>query len=187
MFGDRDFTANSVSFAHSARLAALLLTLGAADLIAQDSTGVSNRGWMVGASLGMLGVGNRPAPLELTTVGVHFTHIQPGRLGADISLGTVPRALAEAVLAFGLRAGVTLPVRINEGILVLPSAGVTVCGAGGEGAAAGAYGFNFGGAAVIGTGPVGLRTGVTWHRIGASAPAIWLLELGFVRRPVGGH
>ena len=150
---------------------------------AQDSAGPRLRGWLVGASVGVPVVDGVSVP-ELFTIGINWTQLRPGRLGADFSLGTMPRALSEGVLAVGARGGVALPLALRPGVLVLPSAGVSLLGGAGGGGGAGTTGFNAGLAAVIhGAGSAGLRTGVTWHRFSDAKAAVWLWEVGVVRIP----
>src|SRR4029453_9621170 len=101
---------------------------------------------------------------EMFTIGVHWTQLRPGRLGADFSLGTMPRTLAEGVAVVGARGGVAFPLALSSGGVVLPSAGVSFVGGVGAGGGGGTTGLNAGIAAVIfGASSVGLRTGVTWH------------------------
>ena len=71
------------------------------------------RGWLVGASVGVPLVDGAAIP-DLFTIGINWTQLRPGRLGADFSLGTMPRALTEGVIGVihgagsaGLRTGVT--------------------------------------------------------------------------------
>ena len=60
----------------------------------------SRRDWLFGVSAGVPGYEREPIP-ELFTIGLNVSQITPGRLGADFSLGTMPRALVAraAVLA----------------------------------------------------------------------------------------
>ena len=166
----------------TARTAIALLLLTAPHLPAQDSTTAHTPQWMVGASVGLLGGGREVAP-ELFTVGVHFTQLQRGRLGADISVGTIPRTLAEGLLVGAARLGAVLPLTFAPGVLLLPTAGITLAGVGSLGGAGGEYGYNAGGAAVFGTGPLAFRTGITWNKLASFRSSFWLLEIGFVRIP----
>lgn len=69
---------------------------------AQDSTATSERsGWLTGASLGVP-MANGETASELTTVGIQATHLDPGSLGFDMSVGTAPRAVADGALAIGM-------------------------------------------------------------------------------------
>jgi hypothetical protein len=137
--------------------------------------------WLVGASFGVPGYGTEPL-MELFTIGIQWTQLRPGRLGADFSLGTMPRAFAEGVAVVGLRAGGALPLTLSPGVLLLPSAGASLIGGAGAGGGGGLVGLNAGVAAVVfGTSATGLRTGVTWHRFQEGRGAIWLVEIGVVR------
>jgi hypothetical protein len=149
----------------------------------QDSDGAKPRGWLVGASIGVPAFDGDASP-DLFTVAVHGTQLRPGRLGADFELGTMPRALSEGLAVGFARAGVALPVQLSQGVLLLPSAGVSLVGAAGSEDAGGTTGFNAGLAAVLfGAGSVGLRTGVTWHRFGDTGTSLLLGELGLVHIP----
>jgi hypothetical protein len=150
---------------------------------AQDTTGTRRDGWLIAGSVGVPGYESEPIP-ELMTVGVQWTWLHPGRVGPDFSLGTIPRALMEGVVAVGLRGGVALPIEFSPGMFLLPSAGLSLLGGFGEGGAAGLAGLNTGIAAVIlSRNSVGVRTGVTWHRFQDSEGSIWLVEFGIVRGP----
>jgi hypothetical protein len=96
----------------------------------------------------------------------------------------MPRAIAEGVaVGFG-RAGVALPFQLSGGVLVVPSAGVTLAGAATSEGGGSTSGFNAGLAAVFfGTRSVGLRTGVTWHRFADAGASVSLWELGLVQIP----
>jgi hypothetical protein len=136
--------------------------------------------WLVGGSVGVPGYGSEPV-VELFTVGIHWTQFRPGRLGADISVGTMPRVVAEGVAVVGVRAGVALPLALSPHMLLLPSAGVSAIGGAGAGGGGGLAGLNAGVAAVaFGMSRTGLRIGVTWHRFPDTRGALWLAELGFV-------
>jgi hypothetical protein len=166
-------------------LALMLVLAGGTPAQGQDSTATPSGGWMLGASLGMFGVGTESLPLELFTFGMHWTQVRPGHLGADVSIGTVPRVLAEGVVIAAARLGVTYPLSVAPGVLLLPTAGLSVIGGAGAGGAGATTGYNLGGAVVLGTGPVGFRAGATWHRLDLSSSAVWLVELGIVGRPAG--
>jgi hypothetical protein len=151
--------------------------------LVRNSTGEKRSGWLTGASIGVPAY-EGDAVTEMLTIGVHWTQLRPGRLGADFSLGTMPRALAEGVVVVGARGGVALPLALSSGVLVLPSAGVSFVGGVGAGGGGATAGLNAGIAAVLfGASSVGLRTGVTWHRFGNSESAVALWEIGFVRAP----
>jgi hypothetical protein len=161
----------------------LLLSVGASPVGAQDTLSQARSEWLIGASFGVPGYGSEPVP-ELFTVGIHWTQLRPGRLGADFSLGTIPRIVVEGVAVLGVRAGAALPLALAPRLLVLPSAGVSLIGGVGPRGGGGAAGLNAGVAAVVfGTSSSGLRTGVTWHRFEDTGGALWLLEVGAVGIP----
>jgi hypothetical protein len=161
----------------------LLLFVGARPVSAQDTLSRARSEWLIGASFGVPGYRSEAAP-ELFTIGIHWTQLRPGRLGADFSLGTIPRIVVEGVAVLGFRAGGALPLELAPSVLLLPSAGVSVIAGVGPGGGGGAGGLNAGVAAVVlGTSSSGLRTGVTWHRFEDTGGALWLLEVGVVGIP----
>lgn len=172
------------------RIALLIMPLitSAVDLPAQsppasDSVHQVPSEWLVGGSIGFPGYGLQTSP-TMFTVGAHWTQAHVGRLGADFAVGSVPWALANGFAAVGARGGVTVPLPLSERVLLLPSAGVSVLGAVGSGGGVGTTGFNAGIAAMfLKDSGAGLRTGVTWHILHDGASALWLWEVGFVRRP----
>lgn len=153
----------------------------------QDSStrhDISNDGatWVIGASAGLLTTGLSYEE-GVGTLGAHFTQIQPGHAGLDISLGIAPRGVQYGVLVAGVRGGVTYPLVPAPGFVLLPTAGVSLLGAAtGEGSG-GVVGVNVGGAALVGDGDLRLRTSITWHRMKDTNRGIWLIELGFVHFP----
>jgi hypothetical protein len=150
---------------------------------AADSTGAERRGSLVGLSVGVPRYEGETVP-ELFTVGVQWTQLRPGRPGFDFAIGTMPRLLSEGLVVFGARGGVAVPIAPAPGVLLLPSAGVSLLGGVGAGGGAGTSGFNAGlAAAVLPAGGVGLRAGVTWHRFEEAGGGVWLWELGLVRGP----
>src|SRR5688500_11559957 len=106
---------------------------------AADTSSLGHRDLLVGFSFGVPGYESEPVP-ELFTLGVHWTHVRPGQLGADVSLGTMPRTLTEGVLVLGVRAGIALAVPVSPGVLVLPSGGMSLIGGAGGGGGGGAMG-----------------------------------------------
>jgi len=159
---------------------ALLLLVVASQAGAQSDTARREReGWIIGASVGVPGYGRESAP-ELFTVGVQWTQLRRGRLGADFSLGTMPRLIGEGVVPVALRGGLALPLAVTPDFLVLPSAGASLFGGVGAEGIGGLVGVNGGVATVIWTGPVGFRTGVTWHGFQNFRGSIWLVEVGVV-------
>lgn len=146
-----------------------------------DTTAARGR-WSVGASIGVPGSGADVEP-ELVTIGLTATRFTPNRPGVDLAIGTAPRALAVGLVAVAARAGLALPLALSRDAYLVPSAGASVVGVGGWGGGAGVYGLNAGIAGIVRSGPVGLRAGVTWHRMFATGQPIWLLEVGAVGMP----
>ena len=163
-------------------LAVLVLVATAARAQAQDSTAAAaHGGWISGISLGVPGRRHEAVP-DLFTFGGNFTQLRPGRLGADISLGTMPYALAFGVVPIGVRADVALPIATAKHLLVIPSAGVS--GIATIGVINGpVLGANVGLATILHGGGSGVRAGVTWHGFGGVEGSYWLAELGFVSLP----
>jgi hypothetical protein len=158
------------------------MSASAQDSLAKsDSTVRPQDGWIVGPSIGVIAAGGEVSP-ELFTIGLQFTSFSPGRLGADISVGTMPRALADGVVAFGFRADAAYPVSVFPHMLLLPAAGLSAVGVGGDGGGGGAMGINAGLAAVFyGRSSTGLRLGVTAHQFAMIETPIFLVEVGVVQ------
>ena len=150
--------------------------------LSRDSDRARPRGWLVGGSIGVPAVDGDVSP-DLFTIAVHGTQLRAGRLGADLAIGTMPRAFAEGVAVGFARAGVALPFQPSKSVLLVPSAGVTLAGAASGDGGGTTTGLNAGLAAVLfGTGSVGLRTGVTWHHF-TDAGGVSLWEIGLVHVP----
>jgi hypothetical protein len=161
-------------------LAASFLLSGAGYTIAQaqDSTTDQPAEWLIGMSLGVPGAQHTVYP-AFTTLGLQFTQVRAGRIGGDIAIGTMPYLFANAMIPFGFRGDVTVPL-VTPHLIVLPSAGVSAIGVMSPGGGGGTMGVNGGIAAVLRTGGIGLRTGITWHKFQGIDNPIWLLEVGFV-------
>lgn len=172
-------------FMHLIRLARVLagLACAAPSMAAQDTTSTRSGDWLVGASIGLPMYQSDPLP-ELFTVGVHWTQLRPGELGADISIGILPRAITFGAGVVGARVGAALPLELSPGFLLLPSGGLSLVGGAGNGGIGGAKGVNAGVAGVVlGSRSIGLRGGITWHWFGGIQGSVWLLELGLVDNP----
>lgn len=174
------------------RIALLITSLvaPALDLPAQEPTATEQTvraapgKWLVGASLGVPGVGPEPSP-ALFTIGGNWTQLNVGRVGTDFSASVVPYGFIHAFMAVAARGGVALPLAVSSRMLLLPSGGMSVIGALGRPGGFGAIGYNAGMAAVFFPGKgAGVRTGITWHRFSDERTALWLLEVGFVRNPL---
>ena len=149
----------------------------------QDSDRAKPSGWLIGGSIGVPTVGGN-ASADLFTVAAHWTQLRPRGVGADFAVGTMPRALAEGVVVGFARAGFVLPLRVSQGVVILPSAGVTLVGAASGDGGGSNTGLNAGLHAVIfGMGSVGLRAGVAWHRFAGAESSVSLWELGLVHVP----
>ncbi len=156
----------------------------AQEAAADTTTPSSGGGWSRGVSVGMPGLGGELRP-EMLTVGFNLTQLRPGRIGLDVALGTMPRTLAYGFAAAGVRVGGALPVLVVPGVVLVPSAGVSLMGAAGEGGMAGTYGVQTGLAALIPTsGPLALRASATWHLFPGAREGVWLAEVGLASVPV---
>lgn len=160
----------------------LILPLTAAAAGAQDSSTVQGDRWLTSFSVGVPGAGVEAAP-DYFTLGMQWTRLRPGRVGPDISIGVMPRALEYLTVLGGMRVGIALPVEVTPTVLLVPSSGVSVVGGAGAFGAHALAGLNAGLSTVLLTpSGAGVRTGVTWHRLGDVRQAIWLWEFGIVQR-----
>ena len=149
----------------------------------RDSSTLRRDGWIFGPSIGMPTAGGEVSS-ELITVGFNLTRLDPGHLGADLSLGTLPRAVAAGVLAYGFRGDAAYPVSVSPNMLLYPAAGLSMVGVGSSDGGGGLVGINEGLAAVFyGNAPIGLRIGVTAHQFLGATASIFLIEVGVVHVP----
>src|SRR5437764_8415998 len=74
------------------------------------------RDWLFGMSVGVPGYEKEPVP-ELFTVGLNVSQTKPGRVGADFSIGTMPRALIAGATVLGARAGAVFPIAPTADVL----------------------------------------------------------------------
>ena len=88
-----------------------------------DSVSIA-RDWVIGVSAGLPGYEREPVP-ELFTIGLNVSQTRPGRLGADFSIGTMPRAFTAGAVVLGARTGVVLPLSPSPEVSLLPSAGLS--------------------------------------------------------------
>lgn len=160
------------------------MAAGAQDsTVHRDSATLVRNGWIVGPSIGFPTAAAEVSP-EVLTVGLQFTRLDPGHLGADLAVGTLAQALAEGIAAFGFRADAAYPVSVSPRLLMLPAAGLSVVGALGEGGGGGIIGINAGLAAVVhGASGIGLRVGITAHQFPMAEIPIFLIEVGVVHLP----
>lgn len=160
--------------------ALLLVCTSTFSLAAQEPVDGQRSSWFVGGSIGVPGYALNPEP-QLFTIAGHGTQVQPGRLGADIFMGIMPRLLMSDGFVVGARGGVVLPVALSEKILLLPSGGASFIGELSSGGLS--KGLNVGVATLIHKeSSLGFRAGITWHRFQNFSDAVWLMEFGLVRR-----
>lgn len=154
--------------------AALLFTTKVARAQARDTTTEKLPDWLIGMSLGVPGSGRTALP-QLFTVGLNFTEVGPGHIGADFAVGTMPYLFQTGAFPFGFRGDITFPL-VAPHLIVLPAAGTSVMGFG----VGGILGLNAGIAAVVHTSGMGLRAGITLHQFIGLPNPVWLAEVGFV-------
>jgi hypothetical protein len=170
------------------RLALILaITVSGTDLRGQQAS-ASDRGpgWMLGGTLMV-----PPAGAEFSAVGLIAGTAKPVRLGTDLAIVVIPRTIASGLFAACIRANLALPVPLGRTALLIPSAGVSLLGAGGAFGFTGTRGYN-GTIAIIGFGKplaertpsMGIRVAYAAHEFGGlvSAPLLHVLEIGIVRR-----
>lgn len=146
----------------------------------QDTADTDTDRWLVGGSIGVPGYGGEVVP-SLFTIAVHGTRVRRGRIGPELFVGTMPRALFEGVLAVGARSGLTWAAPLSENVLLMPSAGVSFLGGIGPGGGGAELGANAGLSAVaIENSSGGFRVGMTWHAFPGLGGSLWLLEFGFI-------
>jgi hypothetical protein len=165
-------------------LIACIIVLGCAatPVSAQEDTSARD-GWIVGPLVGVPGVG-RESAAELFTLGVGGTRLVPNRPGVDLAIGFVPRVLSEGLIVLGARAGVALPLALTRDVFLVPSAGLSAVGGLGSGGGGGTGGLYGGAAAVVASGPIGFRAGITLHRFGEGSGNFWLAEIGIMHVPL---
>lgn len=170
-----------------AAMVALALSFATVSASSQQPTPDSVRqpnGWMAGVALGVPGSREGTVP-GLFTLGGTFTQLHLNHLGADISIGTMPYLVSLGVVPIGARLGAALPIVVVPHLLVSPSGGLSIIGLAGPGGATGVIGGNIGVSTVLYAGPVGLKTGMSWHGFTSTQGTVWLFEVGVVHVPVG--
>jgi hypothetical protein len=154
----------------------VLMTLAARIACAQDSAVVHRPANLFGVSVGVPGYGGQSLPLQFAIVGVSVTHIERGHLGFDLSVGTMPRLIADGTPIFGVRAGMVFPIPVTNQLTLLPGAGISGIG-NGDGGALG-WNLNLSALATVSR-STALRTGVSVHQFSGDTEAVaWLYELG---------
>lgn len=162
-------------------IAVLLLTVAPTMLGAQDSTAVRRDETLIGFSVGFPGHSYVPEP-ELFTIGFHVTRVPSNSVGSELAVGTMPRVLLEGVFGVGARGGLAVPFSLSEDNLLVASGGLSGIAAtegGGDLLLGGVYG---GVAGLFLKSKVATRLGITWHWFQDGEGAIWLIELGVLRR-----
>jgi hypothetical protein len=154
----------------------VLMTLAARIAGAQDSVATPRPTNIFGVSVGVPGYRNQVAPLQLAIVGINATHVEPGHLGFDFSVGTMPRLIADGTTIFGARAGLVFPIPVVDRVLLLPGAGISGIGSGDGGV----LGWNVNLSTLVTVShSTALRTGVSIHQFDGDSEAVaWLYELG---------
>lgn len=141
------------------------------------------RGWVVGGVVGLPNAGSGVEPLAFL-VGVQGAWMAPGRPGADVALGVMPRALFEGAVVTTGRLGVTVGVPLGTDAMLLPAIGGSAVGLAGFGGGTANVGGYLGGSLVLlGEGRAALRMGATWHHLTGAGRGFWLFEIGLARAP----
>lgn len=161
-------------------VAALTVSTSAAIATAQDSATARPPASAVGFLVGLPAYAGQTIG-QLATVGVSWTQLHPQRLGADVSLGTAPRAIADGQSAIGARADAVFPLAIAPSVFLLPAAGVSMLAVTSDHAV---LGVNAGVAVmIVKSRSVGFRAGVTVHRFQDDRNLASLVEAGVVWAP----
>ena len=155
-------------------------------------TSVVTRGagsdWLVGGTL-MSPASYGGTGLLFTMVGVQTSSFRLNRPGVDLAFVAAPQGLLVGALFGGVRANISLPIRLDPAVYVVPSAGLSLAGG------AGAGGNSGGGRGVNGTlafifaepprsdsgSSFGVRLAFARHRFSNESSAVTLVEVGFVR------
>lgn len=138
--------------------------------------------WVLGVSVGLPRADGESYG-ELLTLGLHASHVRPGRVGADFFVGTLPRVIFEGVLPVAGRAGAVLPLPLGSDLLLLPGAGVGALGGVSSDGAGFGIGLHTGASLIVGVqGRPLLRGGATWHYFAGLGEPLILLEFGVLLR-----
>jgi hypothetical protein len=101
------------------------------------------------------------------------------RAGADIFVATFPDALVHGFFLLLLDADVTYGARLAEQVTLFPRAGASVLAGAGDGAAGGAFGYNFGVGLLAQVSPkLGMRIDYAHHRFAESDGAFSTISVG---------
>lgn len=136
------------------RTAHLLVALSVIPVAARAQTGSFGSGRAVGVTIQAIGTSEGMA--EVPAVALHVTSISRSGLGVDVTLATVPNALAAGLLLLAPDVGIARLFPIGGGALILKSGPSAVIVGAGSGAG-GAFGVHVGAAALF---RVGNRLGI---------------------------
>jgi hypothetical protein len=168
----------------ASRFALLILcALLAVPVAARAQDGSRTSATAVGVTVQAIGSSDGWA--EVPAVALHITSVRASGLGIDLTLGTVPSALASGVLLLAPDVGIAGVVPVGGGALMIKGgpSGVVV---GSEGGAGGVLGFHIGAAAFIRLGKaVGMRVEVVprFYSVDGGTARLVTLGIGLTSLP----
>ena len=151
---------------------------------AQTSATTTRDGWVVGALVGRIRVEDVPDG-HGTAFGLGATRFTPQRPGVDLAVVTIPRLFRDGQIPVHARMGMVVPLRLGDGLFLVPAVGVDAAGLAGE-SAGGWVGYHWAARALFATRRLGIQTGVFWVRAVNAPNTLWLVELGLMRVPLPG-
>jgi hypothetical protein len=151
---------------------------------AQTPDTATRDGWVVGALVGRIRVADVP-DAHGTDIGLGATRFTPQRPGIDLAVVTIPRLFRGGQIPVHARMGVAVPLRLGDGLFLLPTVGVDAGGVAGE-SAGGWVGYHWAARALFATRQLGLQAGVAWVRAVNAPNTLWLVELGVMHVPLPG-
>jgi hypothetical protein len=156
-----------------------LLAVPTAPVGAQSAAPPPPPGRAVGATVDRVAVDE--GPLVIT---VHVSSMRPNRLGPELGIGLVPRALAYRALVLTPDLGAALDLALPGADLLLKGGASAIVGLGPE--AAIYPGYHFGAAALIRAAPaMGLRVDLMrrTYLVPDGRPTFWTIGVGFSSLP----
>ena len=161
-----------------------LLVLASVHGARAQTSATTRDGWVVGALVGRIRVADVPDG-HGTAIGLAATRFAPLRPGADLAVVTIPRLFRDGQIPVHARMGMAVPLRLSEGLFIVPTVGLDAGGIAGE-SAGGWVGYHWAARALFATRRLGVQTGVAWVRAVNARNALWLAELGLMRVPLPG-
>jgi hypothetical protein len=162
----------------------VLLLAGVHGVRAQSFATTTRDGWVVGALVGRLRVEDVPDAYG-TAIGLGATRFTPLRPGLDVAVVTIPRLFRDGQVPLHARIGMVVPLRLADGLYLVPNVGVDAAGLAGE-EAGGWVGYHWSARALFATHHLGVEAGVVWVRAVNAPNTLWLAEIGLMRVPLPG-